>query len=370
MADSNTLLAAGFGAALGYALKKDATVAPSEDIEAISTQLSMQIQRNDLLDVQVAALTALKNLATVTGDVAIAAAAVLSAQVSSLQTQIAAVTAGLGISFPLSFGTGDPSLAGWVLGRDGLYISRVLGNLYPTNVLVGTNARLPDGGNPAYYAIANVLSVANVSQSLPQRALTIGKSVNNHIIVEMPRYIDPNMAVVLSFAEDVADDTDFLAFAAQATVEYMWCRVVNIGRKALMIMPINWLAPTATYVGGGAGPTNTPYAWNHMVNGTLPGQLASAKVTATVGTMTRFALSHRTSRSLTLRSYSVVANPLLVNCESTSIFLSDSDVSGMRLRGGAANLLKAHTGIAPVFYKPNDVTFELESTPVVASAYI
>lgn len=362
----NELLAGGLGALVGYQLKAGASgtvAAPSNDaqIASLTSQLSVATQAADLLRSQLTAVTALKDLAQTNGQVGSSSVSALNSQIATLTNQLAALSTTTGATFPLAFGSGDPSLAGWVVGRDGLLVHRVLGNVAPTGMRLYTTS--VTAGNPCTAGVGSGITTSDVYQRANARLVTLGRNVNTHLVVELPPFVDPCVAVVLNFSDDVVDDVDFVSFGAWGSYAPFVTRVLPIGRHSLMILAL--------------AAEGTPYnnAWTVMEETLIFGtSVASSpdaeKWTGLADRRARFCLTHRTARALTLKSVALVANPLFAANE-TSVGNDVAELANnvMRLRGGASRLLRLHTTATPAFYRVSDTTKALESVEIPTSSY-
>lgn len=362
----NELLAGGLGALVGYQLKASSATpvtgsATDAQVATLTGQLSVATQSADLLRSQLAAMTALKDLAQTNGQVASSAANALNAQIETLTNRLAALSTTTGATFPLAFGAGDPSLAGWVKGRDDLLVHRVLGNVAPTGMRLYTTSAT--SGNPCYPAVGSGITTSDVYQRASARLVTLGRNVNTHLVIELPAFVDPCVAAVLSFDDDVADDVDFVSFGAWGSYAPFVTRVLPIGRRSLMVLALS----------AEGTPYNNPWTvmQETLIFGTsVPGSPDADKWTGMADRRTRFCLTHRTARALTLKSVTLVANPLFAANETgVGNDVAELANNALRLRGGASRLLRLHSTATPAFYRVSDGTKALETVDVPASSY-
>lgn len=364
--DQQSLVMGGLGAALGYTFgsQKAAAAASSvpADVQEVYNQLSISNQQNDLYEAQIAALTALREIDQATGEAADLARASLQAQVTQLSASLATVQSTLFAGFPVVLGKGDPTLAGWIKGRDGLLISRPLANLVPTGTTIATTT------SDNYNVDGTELSVSNVLQSMPARLVTIGRNMNTELHVNLPRGCDLNVAVVLTFEEDIGDDLDFFASAHINTLlNGMYVGVSPVGRKSIILYGI---APHTYYSTEGY-----VAMWARMKHGNngKPSEYVAANKWSASATnyRSRFILSHRSARQLTLRSYSIVANPLWAENDSHCLLngISAVDMEKLRPTIDSAQLQRLTVGINPRFLRIND-TYNLVSQDVPSAQYL
>lgn len=361
------LIVGGISAALGYAVgaaqqKAQAGAVPA-DLTALTNQVSQLTQQRDLYAAQIASLNALRSLDQATGQAATAAKVALQAQVDALTAQISNVTTQMFTGFPIVLGKGDPTLGGWIKGRDGLLISRPLANINPTGMTVGTGTW--DGTTPGNIA---PLSISNILQSVPARPIQIGKNVNTEFAMVMPRGIDCNVAAVLSFAEDIADDLDFIAsFSINGLISDMWAGVSMIGRNSLMVY---LLAPHTYY--STIGFANQAEACKHGAYGTVSAYNPATKWSQSTSNPTLIRLSHRSARSLTLRSINIVANPLFAENDAALVKYDDPQGNNWaqnKPNTDSAQLERLTTGVDPRFLRVSD-SWNLVSQVVSAAQYM
>lgn len=364
--DSNQLISGGIGAALGYVFgneqgKKTVSNSVPSDLAEVMNQLAIVNQQNDLYEAQIAALTALREIDQATGEAADLARQSLQTQVASLSTQLAQVQTTIFNQFPVVLGKGDPAMAGWIKGRDGLLVSRPLANLMPTGLAVGTTT------NDNWDVDGTELSVSNILTSMPARNITIGRNMNTQLHINLPRGCDLNVAVVLSFNEDVGDDLDFMA---SARINGLWqaayVEVRPIGRNSLMIIPI---APFSYYSTEGY-----VTAWCRIKNGhngKPSDYVAKDKWSANPSYRSRLILSHRSARQLALRSVHMVANPYFAENDSHSylVGISQADMEKLRPTVDSAQLQRLTVGINPRFLRINDM-YNLVAQDVPSAQYV
>lgn len=365
--EQESLVAGGIGAALGFALGKKQSTAVNTavpvEVAELNTQLSIALQQNDLNSAQIQALTALRSIDQATGQAASLARTALEAQVSTLSTQLATVQASTFSGFPIVLGKGDPTLAGWIKGRDGLLISRPLANLVPTGTSIATTTSDNDAVD------GTELSVSNIMSSMPARLITIGRNMNTELHINLPRGCDLNVAIVLSFEEDIGDDLDFMAKAnINGLLSGSYCAVSPIGRKSIIVYVTG---PFANYAAEGYNTT-----WCRLKNGHTgkPSEyVAATKASAAAfpGNRSRFVVSHRSARQLALKSYNIVANPMWAENDSQVYLSAISQVEMEKLRPtvDSAQLQRLTTGINPRFLRIND-TYNLVSQDVPAAQYV
>lgn len=361
----DNILAGGIGAALGYVVgnnagKKVATTAIPTDLQDVMNELSVVNQQNDLYEAQIAALTALREIDQATGEAAQLARVSLEQQVATLGAQLASVQSTIFNQFPIVLGKGDPALAGWIKGRDGLLISRPLANLMPTGMTVGTTT------NDNYDVEGTELSVATVLNSVPARNVTLGRNVNTQLQINLPRGCDLNVSVMLAFAEDIGDDLDFMASGRINGLLSTYADVRPIGRNAVLVScnaPYTYYS-TEGYVA----------AWCRIKNGhndKPSAYSATGKWSSNVSYRSRFILSHRSARQLTLKSVHLVANPFFAENDS-QVFLNgitQADMEKLRPTVDSAQLQRLTVGINPRFLRIND-QYNLVSQDLPSAQYL
>lgn len=362
--EQQSLVMGGLGAALGYvvgAKKADTASNVPVDVSSLQNQLSILQQQNDLYTAQIAALDALREIDQATGQAAEIARTSLQQQVSQLASSLANVQSTLFSGFPIVLGKGDPTLAGWIKGRDGLLISRPLANLVPTGTTLATTT------SDNWTVDGTELSVSNILQSMPSRLVTIGRNMNTELHVNLPRGCDLNVAVVLNFEEDIGDDLDFIAGAhVQGLLNGHYVAVSPIGRKSIMLYvhgPYTYYS-TEGYVS----------AWCNIKNGhsLKPSAYVSAnKWSVNPSYRSRFVLSHRSARQLTLKSYHVVANPLFAENDSHCYLpgITAADLERLRPTVDSAQLQRITVGVNPRFLRIND-TWNLVAQDVPGAQYL
>lgn len=365
--ETNQLLTGGIGAMVGYVIgeqrgKATTAAAMPTDMSEAMNNLAIAQQRNDLFEAQVAALTTLREIDQATGQAADLARQSLQAQVASLTTQIATVQSTVFTGFPVVLGKGDPTLAGWIKGRDGLLISRPLANIMPTGLTIGTTT----SDNPA--VDGTELFVSNVLQSVPARLVTIGRNMNTELHINLPRGCDLNVAAVLTFNEDIGDDLDFLAQCHISTLLHgLYAAVSPVGRNSIII----YATGPHTYFST-EGYTAAWCRMKHGHNEASPGAYnAAAKWSSNVSYRSRFVLSHRSARQLTLRSVHLVANPLWAENDSHVYApgITAVDMAKMRPTVDSAQLQRLTTGINPRFLRINDA-YNLVAQDVPSAQYL
>lgn len=357
------ILTGGLGAALGYAVGKQNASASSSavpvDVATLRQQLSQLTQQKDLLNAQITALTALRAVDAATGQAAALARQALEAQVTDLNTKLSNVTSQIFTGFPVVLGKGDPTLAGWIKGRDKLLVSRPLANLTPVGMTIGTAI------NDTYTADGNILTVADITQSIPGRPITIGRNVNTQLQINLPRGCDLNVAIMFGFDEDIADDMDFIGRASIATLHHgIITQIHPIGRNNLLM-----------FVTGASGSYST-WDYTNMIETLKHGHGAEAvsayvaanKWSVNTSYRSRFHFSHRSARSLTLRSVHLVANPIWAE-NDTMVNMGSGDLTYLRPTVDSAQLQRLTTGVNPRFLRIND-TWNLVAQDVPAAQYL
>lgn len=364
--DSNRIMAGGLGAALGYVLgneqgKRAVSNAIPSDLSEVMQELSLVNQQNDLYEAQISALTALREIDRATGEAATLARNSLETRVTSLSAQLASVQTTIFNQFPVVLGKGDPALAGWIKGRDGLLISRPLANLVPTGMTIGTAT------SDNYNVDGTELSVSTVLQSAPARNVTVGRNMNTSLHINLPRGCDLNVAVLMAFDEDIGDDLDFIG---QTHVNGLWqagyVTVCPIGRNTLMMYVS---APHYVYSN-----ENLVNAWCRIKHGHIgkPSEyVANTKWSANPAYRSRFILSHRSARQLMLRSVHLVANPTFAENDSHCYMagITAAQLETLKPTVDSAQLQRLTVGINPRFLRIND-TYNLVTQDMPSAQYL
>lgn len=347
-----TLLATAIGGGTGYLVGKNSNVNKAPDPASDAATISGLNQRVSLLQAQAEASAALIAAMKDQSSTGQAVQAQLQATIADLNSKIAGQQVTLFTNFPAVFGTGDPSVGGWIQGRDGMLISRTLANFLHPNSRIGTST----GYNGA--AIATSMAVSDITAKLAARPITIGRSVNTQLQVTHRTGIFGSMATVLNFAEDVADDPDFIVRGAcyASTDSYpIMAMVIPIGRKSLMLMPM--------YFQGAVPSGYTFEEWQSNLLRDVATVDAAAALSLPTAAQRRsyldagltLSLSHRTARSLTLRSWNVVAHPLAQWQESSVYNMSDRAMTESRRQGDVTVVTRLNSGLTPKFYRPDEL---------------
>lgn len=355
-----TLLALVVGAAAGYTVRGSSEKSEAPDPMSDAVVIANMQERISLLEARNDALNAL-NVAlkdqSATGQTVVTE---LQATVNRLNEKLAASTVLSLSGFPAVFGTGDPSVAGFVKGRSGMLISRVLSNFLPP---AGT--QLSQGPYDLTVPVAGFFQLSDPTRSLAPKSITIGRSVNNSLAISMRNGIYPGMAVILNFEEDVADDTDFVALGSMhAAGYYVGAYVIPMGRKSLMLV-LN--APLTLPAG---------YTLNQWMSNITRDTSIAGVANPTVAQRTSYGtahcvikLSHRSARSLTLRSWNIVSNPLAQYASSYSNLLTDVSAIESTLSGPCTVVRRINTSPIPKFYLPDEVG-EYNAVDLSAASYM
>lgn len=358
------LLSLGVGGGAGYLLGRNSVAQATPDPQSDAATIANLNQRVALLQAQNEASTALVAAMKDQSSTGQAVQAQLQATIADLTSKLAGQQVTLFNNFPAVFGTGDPAVGGWIQGRDGLLISRILPNFIPNKSLIAV------GTGFAPVDVATGISVSDLTVKASGRPVTIGKSVNNSIFITHKNGIFGSMATILNFVEDVADDPDFIVKASiyDAVGSYLTDVIaVPIGRKSLMLLPG---APRHV-------PSGYTYAdWaslnlrDHTQANTAPTPLPAGPVRCSFArTGINFAFSHRTARSLTLRSWSVVAHPLASWQETSATGWSDNELINSRRQGDVSVVTRLNSSTNPKFYRA-DETGAYASVELSQSAYM
>lgn len=361
-----SLLSLGVGGLAGYQLGKNSVTQPEVDPTSDAATIAGLNQRIALLqaqsEAQAALVAAMKDQST-TG---LAVQAQLQAQINDLSSKLSGQQVTLFNNFPAVFGTGDPAVGGWIKGRDGLLINRVLPNFIPMKSLITTVA-----GYDKTWATTSI-AISDITTKLAARPITIGRSVNNTLRVSHFNGIFGSMATILNFAEEVADDPDFTCSASiyDNGTYHASCLAIPIGRNSLMLLP-------GTIV-------NVPRGYNYEdwnANMLKDCTQAAASGGIAIPTLAQrgsyisgrqgitLQLSHRTARSLTLRSWNIVAHPLAQWQETWRMNLTDLGDTNSRRQGATSVVTRMNTSLTPKFFRPNDQG-DYDTVDVTQSSYM
>lgn len=263
--------------------------------------------------------------------------------------------------FPIMLGPGDPTLAGWIKGRDGLLIHRHLSNFIPNGVSIA-----PVSGFYPDFVKTNI-NPSNVMMSSTPKTITIGASMNTSLGWTLPQGMCMSMATILNFAEDISKDDNFIARARSHSM-LVRCMVVPVGSNSLMVIPLttDWAVDK----------WNQDSQWSWIFSDmNVQGQAAAADVKQRVSyagdwARSNFVLSHRTATQLNLQSISIIANPLLQ-------YLHTSPHQGFNQRaqlevsisGSLSVVKRRNSTTAPIFYSPT-VDGGYEVVEVKATQYV
>lgn len=347
-----SLISLGLGGAAGYQLGKNSVAKVEPDPASDAATIAGLNQRVALLQAQNEAQTALVEAMKDQSTTGQAVQSQLQAQIADLTSKLASQQVTLFTNFPAVFGTGDPAVGGWVKGRDGLLINRVLPNFIPSKSLISTETAY------AKSAVATSMAISDVTTKLAARPITIGRAVNTSLKVTHHNGIFGSMATILNFAEEVADDPDFVCAASVYTVGGTYlasCMAVPVGRNSIMLLP-------GTIVNL---PDGYNYEdWNALLLKDCTQQASSGGIAIpTLAQRSSYMtgrhgitllLSHRTARSVTLRSWNVCAHPLAQWQESWRQNLTDLADTNSRRQGDVTVVTRMNSGLTPKFYRPDD----------------
>lgn len=358
-----SLLALAVGGGGGYLLGKNSVIQETPDPKSDAAVIAGLNQRIVLLQAQneaSAALVAAMKDQSATGQ---AVQAALQASIADLNSKLAGQQVTLFTNFPAIFGTGDPAIGGWIQGRDGLLISRILPNFIPARSLIAvqTGYQIND--------LTTGMAVSDLTVKAAPRPITIGKSVNNSLRITHKDGIFGSMATILNFVEDIADDPDFICHAGlyENTGAYpVGCIAVPLGRKSIMLI-------TDSARNAPAGWSHTQWQSNSLRDTAAAGAAVPLPPVASrrsyIGTGLNLALSHRTARTLTLRSWSVVAHPLASWQETYVTGWTDDDLAQTRRQGEVTIVTRMNSSVNPKFYRANE-TGAYPSVELAQSAYM
>lgn len=353
------------GAGLGYFAGRESAegkvVDPENSQELIAT-LQQRIALMDAKNQASAALVAALKDESETGQLV---QAQLQAQIADLNSKLSSQQAAVFANFPVVFGTGDPSLGGWIKGRDGLLISRMLPNFVP-----GQSGSIATVSGYAANALAQGISVSDVALKAASRQISLGKSMNTSLAVKLSNGLFAGgMAVMLNFAEDVADDPDFIVglsvYGANAYVGH--CIIVPIGRNSLLLLPLGTAQVATDY---SVSRWNGQIVRDTVASGVpLPTKAQRESFRAAGGSV--FSLSHRTARNLSLRSWSVLANPLAQYMESNvQQNWNDDTLTNTRRSGDVTIVSRMNTGSLPKFYVADVETGGYNAVDLSTTSYM
>jgi hypothetical protein len=347
---ANTILGLAVGGVAGFIAGKQQVSLPPDAsgdalmLESLNQRISLMDARNNAL---VSLNASLQDQST-TGQQVQAA---LNVQIATLNQRINEVSVATFTGYPAVFGPGAPAAGGWIQGRDGLMISRTLPNFIAnSNALIGMEANFA-----LQTPIVSPFSVSDVTRKLPPRSITIGRSVNNCLVMSLSKGLFGSMAIVLNFAEDIADDPDFLVRVNISGGGYHASSLcVPIGRNSLLIMAISANnVPTASHG------HNT---WNGLI---IRDCALTGVSSPTVAQRSSYnavpqynvRLSHRSARTLTLKSWNIVASPLASWSESNAcaIASTDAEIADIRRSGPVTVVTRLNNGPTPKFYMPDEV---------------
>lgn len=350
------------GAAAGYAVRgvaqnKDEVEATPEGDALIIANLQ---ERLNLLEARNDALNALNVALKDQSSTGSAVVAELQGTIKSLTDRLAAATVGSLSGFPAILGPGDPSVAGFIKGRNGMLISRILPNFLPP---AGT--QLSQGTYESGQPTTGYFTVSDPTRTVAAKALTIGRSVNNSLCVSLRQGIFPGMAIILNFNEDVADDTDFVCRGCgYANGTQLNVMIVPVGRKSLMLVCTGVRNPYTGY---------SMDSWNSLVTRDTYFANVSSPTLAQRNSYQSgypfYRLSHRSARSLTLLSWNIIGNPLAQFTGSCQEALTDLGAIETTLVGPATVVKRLNTGVTPKFYLPDEVG-EYNTVELSSAAYM
>ncbi|ANM47308.1 putative host attachment protein [Pseudomonas phage phiYY] len=349
-------LTAGLGYFAGRESAESKVIDPEQSQELIA-MLQQRIALMDAKNLASAALVAALKDESETGQLV---QAQLQAQLADLNAKLSSQQAAIFSNFPVVFGAGDPSLGGWIKGRDGLLISRALPNFVP-----GTNGYLATATGYGVAPPATGIAVSDVSLKAAARPISIGKSMNTSLAIVLKRGYFGGMSAILNFAEDVADDPDFIASAWVHDGSYRAHVVaIPIGRNSLLL----------TILGTSKTPSgHTAASWNGLVvrDATVADPIPTKAQRSSWGSgAVCITLAHRTARNLTLRSWGIVANPLAQYMETNAVAWDDASLSHTRRAGNTTILSRINTGALPRFYRVDDENMDYTTVDLSSSAYM
>ncbi|AAG00442.1 P3c host attachment protein [Pseudomonas phage phi13] len=358
-----TLLGMAVGGGAGYLLGHNSVVQAEPDPKSDAAVIAGLNQRINLLQAQSEASTALIAAMKDQSSTGQAVQAQLQATIADLNSKLSGQQVTLFNNFPAVFGTGDPAVGGWIQGRDGLLISRILPNFIPNRSLIALA--------PGYLGgdLTTGISVSDLTVKANARPITIGKSVNNSLRMTHRNGIFGSMATILNFVEDVADDPDFICggssydAAGSYPIDVM---AIPIGRKSIMLLPFGFKKIPASW---------TYQQWASALlrdasaaGAAVPLPAVGARASYFRGGL-NLALSHRTARSLTLRSWSIVAHPLAQWQETVTNGWTDDDFAQTRRQGDVSVVTRLNSSSVPKFYRP-DETGAYPAVELAQSAYM
>ncbi|UYE96689.1 putative host attachment protein [Pseudomonas phage phiZ98] len=349
-------ITAGMGFFAGRESAESKVVDPEKSQELIAT-LQQRIALMDAKNLASAALVAALKDESDTGKMV---QAQLQAQLADLNAKLSSQQAAIFSNFPVVFGAGDPSLGGWIKGRDGLLISRALPNFVP-----GANGFLTTVTGYGVAPPATGIAVSDVAMKAAARPISIGKSMNTSLAIVLKRGYFGGMSVMLNFAEDVADDPDFIASSWLYSGGYRGhVIVVPIGRNSLLL---TILGTAQAYSGYSVTSWNGLVVRDAIVADPIP---TKAQRTSWNAGEVCINLGHRTARNLTLRSWGIVANPLAQYMESNAAGWDDVSLSHTRRAGPTTIVSRINTGALPRFYRVDDETMDYTSVDLSSSSYM
>lgn len=336
------------GAAAGYGLRgaNEKVVEAPDPVGDALTIANLQ-ERVTLMEARNEALNALNVALKDQSTTGLAVVSELQATITMLNNKLSAATVGTLVGFPVIIGPGDPTIGGYIKGRDGMLISRILSNFLPP-----TGTQLSLGPYDMVQPTTGFFSVSDPTRKLAPKAITIGRAVNNAVAVSMRNGIFPGMAIILNFAEDVADDSDFIALGTMHSGAYYFSvNVMPLGRKSLMLVAGSALTLPASYsVNQWQSNLHRDTSVSNVSNPTV-----AQRTSYTGATHCVMKLGHRAARSLSLLSWNIVANPLAQYAGSYSAIATDVAAVETTLTGPATVVRRLNTGALPKFYLPDEV---------------
>lgn len=348
---ASSLIALMLGGAGGYLYGKEVKPSvPQPDNGDIDAIVAAQTQRIALMEARNEALIALNASLVDQSTTGTQVQAALKAQIAALNVRLSETLVSTFTGYPAVFGPGAPSAGGWLVGRDGLLISRVLPNFVPnSNALIGVEANFA-----LTTPVVSPFSVSDITRKLPARSITIGRSVNNCLAMSLSKGLFGSMAIVLNFAEDIADDPDFLVRVNMYAGGYHAGSIcVPIGRNSLLIMatsPLN--TPTAAY---GFNTWQGALLRDCVLTGVSNPSVAQ-RLSYSAVPQYNVRLSHRSARTLTLKSWNIVASPLAAWMESNAqaVASTDAELADIRRSGPVTVVTRLNTSPNPKFYMPDE----------------